>query len=78
MPRPKLVKTETIEAVEKPLSNHAVLTVAVDIAGVEDCFEIIVKDFCQNVSKVNQKPETILAALVCGLEQHFGRKVSFH
>lgn len=76
MPRRKA--DNVIQISEPKATNDALLTVGVEINGGSETFEILVKDFCCNVTRVHQNPETILAAMIDGLEAHFGKKVSLH
>ena len=78
MPRRKKVEgIEYIGAEEKP-SNDAWIAVSILINGNEESYEIQVKDFCANVVRIHQTPETILRALVEGLEAKFGKRLSYH
>ena len=76
MPRRKA--DNVIEISEPKPTNDALLRVTSLLHGEETTFVILVKDFCANVTRVHQTPETIMAAIVDGLENHFGKKVSLH
>lgn len=76
----KLVENTEMEtvSVEEKFSNDAVVRVTIDVNGREATYDLIVKEFCCQVVKPKQTPETVLEALVSGLEAHFGKKLSIH
>ena len=77
MPRPKKSLDIEVENVAKP-TNDALVTVQILVNNHEEIYEVTVKDFCTNVNRINQKPETVLAAMLEGLELRFGKRLSVH
>jgi hypothetical protein len=79
MARPKKTAGSDIE-VENVVktTNDANVTIQILVNNHEEIYEITVKDFCANVNRVNQKPETVLAAMLEGLELRFGKRLSVH
>lgn len=79
MARPKKIQGSDIEVENvAKVTNDAQMTVQILVNNHEEIYEVTVKDFCANVNRINQKPETVLAAMLEGLELRFGKKLSVH
>jgi hypothetical protein len=78
MPRRKLQLVDENTVEETKPTNDAILHVEIEINGNVEAYMVVVKDFCCQVVKPKQTPETILEAVLSGLEASFGKRTSIH